>query len=132
MNHFNTKRYIDRLADIVRCFNTKINRSIGMSPDEAYRKKNHEAVLENHENRYRKILNKRKKPTFQLHDRVRILKLSKGGVKQKGYKTGFSEEIFRITKVNTRLPLPRYHLCDMNNAPIIGTFQAHELSLGIN
>ena len=47
----------------------------------------------------------------------------------KAYKPGFSAEIFRIYKVDTRLPLPRYYLTDSRNEKIDGSIQAYELSI---
>ena len=66
---------------------------------------------------------------YKLHDIVRVLKHSQPGLKERSYKPKFTEEIFRISKIDTRLPYPRYHLTDMIGEPVIGSFHAHELSV---
>ena len=129
MNQFQTQRYINKLPDIVRSFNLKVNRSIGMCPQDAYESKNHSEVLKNHEKRYRKILRKRKKPMYKLNDIVRILKFSQNGLKERSYKPKYSEERFRISRVDQRLPFPRYFLTDMMGEPILGSFRSYELSI---
>ena len=60
MNQFKTLRYINKLPDIVRSFNLKVNKTIGMCLQDAYESKNHSKVLKNHENQYSRILRKRK------------------------------------------------------------------------
>ena len=132
MEQNNTKRYVDKLEDIVKTFNSKVNRSIKMAPSDAYQPSNHSKVLRNLELHYNKTIQNKKKPKFNIGDKVRILRLSTGNVRRKGYKPTFSEEIFQIHQVNTRLPLPRYYLTDMNNDLITGSFQSHELSISRN
>ena len=129
MNHFKTKRYIDKLPHIVRSFNLKVNRTIGICPENAFKPENHVKVLAKHEKRYNMMITKRKKALYRVNDIVRILRLKQPGLKPQSYKEKFSEELFRITKIDTRLPFPRYILSDMNEEPIIGSFQAYELSL---
>ena len=77
-----------------------------------------------------KLYKKKKKAEYKIGDHVRIHILTKGGsVFHKDYEAIYSDEIFIICKVNTRLPEPRYFLLDSRNDPIIGSFQAHELSI---
>lgn len=130
MDNFDTNRYIDDLQKIVSTYNSKINRTIKMSPNNAYLENNYTTVMKNVETHYSKTLQNKKKAKYKVGDNVRIYKLTKGGgVFRKGYKPIFSDEIFKISRVNTRLPLPRYFLLDSSNEPIIGSFQAHELSI---
>lgn len=75
------------------------------------------------------LLDSIKGKKYSVGDKVRILKLTKEGVFRKGYKSIFSEEIFTIKRVDARLPQPRYFLCDSKNEEIVGSFQAHELSI---
>lgn len=127
---YNTNRYIDKLDAIVKTYNSKINRTIKMSPNDAYKDENYNMVMKNLELYYSKALENRKNPRYKLGDMVRIYIITKGGnVFRKGYKPGFSEEIFRIYKVDTRLPLPRYYLTDSRNEKIDGSFQGYELSI---
>ena len=130
MNLSHTNRYIDKLDAIVKTYNSKVNRTIKMSPNEAYEDANYNIVMKNHELRYTKALNNRRKPKYKLGDMVRIYTLTKGGGSfRKGYKPAFSNEVFSIYKVDTRLPIPRYYLSDSKNEKIEGSFQAHELSI---
>ena len=69
------------------------------------------------------MLAKRKKALLRVNDIVRILKLRQPGLKLRSYKEQFSEELFRITKIDTRLPFPRYILSDMNEGPTIRVFR---------
>ena len=50
-------------------------------------------------------------------------------MKIRSYQQSFTSEIFRIVRIDTRLPLPRYYLRDANDEPVIGSFADHELSL---
>ena len=109
MDNFDTNRYIDDLQKIVSTYNSKINRTIKMSPNNAYLENNYTTVMKNVEKHYSKTLQNRKKAKYKVGDNVRIYILTKGGcVCQKGYKPIFSDEIFKISRVNTRLPVPRY------------------------
>ena len=129
MDKFNTKRYIDHLQNIVSTYNCKINRTIKMSPNDAYQEKNYSSVMKNLEKHYNSKLNARKKPKYKVGDLVRIYITSKEGVFRKGYKPTFTDELFKIIQVDTRLPEPRYFLTDTGDNTIIGSFQAHELSI---
>ena len=129
MNHYSTKRYIDGLDEIVTAFNSKVNRTIGLSPNNAYKAENHEYVMKKHEVKYKKILSKKRKPSYRVNDKVRIIRLSQPSMKIRSYQQSFTSEIFRIVRIDTRLPLPRYYLRDANDEPVIGSFADHELSL---
>ena len=130
MNLSHTNRYIDKLDAIVKTYNSKVNRTIKMSPNEAYEDANYNIVMKTHELRYSKALNSRTKPKYKLGDMVRIYTLTKGGGSfREEYKPSFSNEVFSIYKVDTRLPIPRYYLSDSKNEKIEGSFQAHELSI---
>ena len=130
MDKYDTNRYIDDLQNIVSTYNSKSNRTLKMSPNNAYLEVNYSTVIQNVEKHYSKALQKKKRAKYNIGDHVRIYTLTKGGgVFRKGYKPIFSDEIFVIYKVSTRLPEPRYFLLDSKNEPIIGSFQAHELSI---
>ena len=66
---------------------------------------------------------------YKLNDIVRILKFSQNGLKERSYKPKYSEERFRISRVDQRLPFPRYFLTDMMGEPILGSFRSYELSI---
>ena len=129
MNQYSTKRYIDGLGEIVTAFNSKVNRTIELSPNNAYKPENHEYVMKKHEVKYKKILSKKRKPSYRVNDKVRIIRLSQPSMKIRSYQQSFTSEIFRIVRIDTRLPLPRYYLRDANDEPVIGSFADNELSL---
>ena len=131
MNYNSTKRYINRLDEFAKAFNSKVNRTIGISPYDAYKPENHDYVMKRHELKYKNILSKTRRPSYHVNDKVRILRLTQSSMKIRSYQPGFTNEIFRIVKIDKRLPLPRYYLRDSNNEPVIGSFLDHELSLSI-
>ena len=52
MAQYKTKNYVKKLSEIVKTFNSRKNRSIGMSPNNAYKFENHEAVLKKTEEKF--------------------------------------------------------------------------------
>ena len=129
MNYYETSRYINFLDEIVSTFNSKTNRTIKMSPNNAYQESNHNNVMKNLEVHYIKALTNKKCSKYNIGDKVRIFKISKEGAFKKGYNPAFSEEIFTVYRIDKRLPQPRYFLRDADDEEIIGSFQAHELSI---
>ena len=129
MNHRNTKRYIDALPDIIHTFNSRVNRTIGLSPNAAFQPRNKHVALYNLEQHYQKSLRKRSKARFKVNTRVRILRLSQNKhFSRKAFVQNFTEEIFTIYKVCNRLPFTRYFIKDEENEQIRGSFQAYELT----
>ena len=113
VDKFDTNRYIDDLQNIVSTYNSKSNGTIKMFPNNAYLEVNYSSVIQNVEKHYSKALQKKKNAKYNIGDHARIYILTKGGgVFRKGYKPIFSDEIFVIGKINTRLPVPRYLLLD--------------------
>ena len=66
--------------------------------------------MKRHELKYKNILSKKRKPGYHVNDKVRILRLTQSSMKIRSYQPGFTNEIFRIVKIDKRLPLPRYYL----------------------
>ena len=134
MDYYRTKSYVNYLNEIVKTFNTRVNRTIKLTPREAYLDENHATVLHNLERYYMKTISKRKKVSkFKTGDRVRIINRSEiykgGGIQKKGYKQVFSNEIYRIVRVDKRLPITRYILNNINEeGDSIGSFVKSELS----
>lgn len=62
--------------------------------------------------------------TFNIGDKVRIVNKKK--LFRKGYESGWSEEIFKVTSRLPRHP-PVYGLSDLMNEKLSGTFYAKEL-----
>ena len=67
---------------------------------------------------------RKKKPKFQVGDKVRVRRVKQ--VFKKGYTTNWSTEIFSITKVASTNPVT-YHLKDYREQPISGGFYEEEL-----
>lgn len=124
-----TKKYIDKLQDLVKTYNKRGHRTLDyMSPNEADLPRNEERVRGIHAARYAKI--KKKDPKFTVGQIVRIKLESKALAPQsRAYKPQFKEEYFIIDEINTRLPIPMYKLKAMNNdEEIIGGFYSNELT----
>ena len=129
MNHYNTNRYIDLLPEITATFNSRVNRTIKMSPNNAYKPQNTSRVLYNLEAHYTQSLKTKRRVKFRVGMKDRILILSKSRwFSRKPYTPNFTREIFTIHKVDQRLPYSRYYIKDSNNEVISGSFQAYELS----
>ena len=64
-------------------------------------------------------------PKFKPHDQVRISKHKRKF--EKGYTPNWTEEIFVVDKVNMTNPVT-YHLKDLKNEKILGSFYQQELA----
>jgi hypothetical protein len=64
------------------------------------------------------------KPKFKINDIVRVSRYR--GTFDKGYLPNWSEEYYRVTKIENTAP-PVYVLSDMQDEPLQGTFYGHEL-----
>lgn len=130
MTEKQSSRYIDHLDDIVEVYNKRGHRTLKyMSPDEAELEENWAFVREALNEKYSKIvhLKKKKKPKYSLGDVVR-LKLEKR-VFARGYHEQFKRELFKIIKINTRLPVIQYELQSLNDDVIMEkSFYENELS----
>lgn len=118
----NNTRWVDRIQKLVSAINRSINKTTGMRPVDV----NYNNAKELYDRLYRNYLHNRvdKKTKFKVGDTVRIEKhkamFTKGDTK-------FTDEIFRIDKVNTkRIPIV-YRLKDLKGEPISGIFYQNEL-----
>jgi transposase InsO family protein len=124
-----TFRFLDVLPDLVRTYNTRGHRSLeGMTPNEAFRKRNRARVRGIHMTRYRKT--KRRAPRFQVGDIVRVKSLSsKIATAARSYVEQFKAEYFIVSRVNTKLPVPMYEIKSLDSGEqIIGQFYGAELT----
>ncbi|KAL3070243.1 hypothetical protein niasHS_015574 [Heterodera schachtii] len=116
----NTKRWIDVLDSIVRNLNSSANRTTGLKPVDV-NFKNADALR----NRlYKQGELSSKTPKFKAGDIVRISK-EKGDF-SKGYFPNFTDELFRISKVNPTDPTS-YRIRDQDGEDIKGIFYEQEL-----
>ncbi|KAL3074578.1 hypothetical protein niasHT_034915 [Heterodera trifolii] len=116
----NTKRWVDVLDSIVRNLNNSANRTTGLRPTDVNFK--NAAALQNR--LYKQGESSPKTPKFKVGDIVRISK-EKGDF-SKGYFPNFTDELFRISKVNPTDP-PSYRIRDQDGEDIKGVFYEQEL-----
>jgi hypothetical protein len=124
LTYKNTKRYIDVLPDIVHSYNNTYHRSVKMTPTEASDPSRTKEVWNN-------LYARRVKPgaksvtfKYKLGDYVRISE--ERDVFRKGYKQGWSREVYKVVKQSPRDPVV-YKLEDLSGEPLIGSFYEPEL-----
>lgn len=127
MTENQTRRYLTSLQDLIYVYNMRGHRSLKfMSPRDAERDVNQQTVFNALNEHYTKINQQRKKPKYDVGQRVRINKL--GGRFARGYHERFSQELFEIVQVLTRMPIPMYILKSLDNNEIVkGGFYDEEL-----
>ena len=113
--------YINELQSFVKTINSRINRMIGLAPNQV-KKKHVEYLVSLIAEQSSKLV---RKPKFKVGDRVRIAKQDLPF--KKGYKQSFTDELFRITSVKTFSP-PTYTLADAEGEDIGGKFYEPELA----
>ena len=116
-----TRKYIDVLDDMVDHYNRTVHSSIKITPVEASKKKNENKVWIH---LYSFPEPPKQKPKFSVGDRVRIGR--KKSKFEKGYTVRWTEELFKIHKVQLTDP-PTYKLKDLNDEEITGSFYEPEL-----
>lgn len=118
------KRFIHRLDDLVKTYNTRYHRIIKMTPEEAEDPDNLDELRDNLREYYDKAT--RRKPRFKIGDTVRAKIRRKTFTR--GYQSTFTDDVFRIVDVNTILPRAMYTLSDLDDdTPSDETFYAEEL-----
>ncbi len=122
-----TRDFLKYLNDALFIYNNRKNRITGYSPNIAFQKKNHSQVSKNLEKKYNDIRLKKRLPGFKENDFVRIREMRR--TFSRGYHPYFTEEIFKVKKVLTNLPIPRYILSDYSGTEEIrGSFYERELT----
>ena len=121
----NTLEWVKYIEPAMKIYLNRKHRTIKMSPLEGEQEKNQKKLRLIYYKKFRKIGKKRKKPKYKVGDTVRIWKLR--GNFHRGYMENFTREHFKIVKVLSNLPVPRYKLVDYNNEPIIGNFFENEI-----
>ena len=120
-------RWIDFIDRAKYIYMNRIHSKIKMSPNDAELKENQSQILKLQHKHWASF--KKKKPTFEIGDLVRI-----SGLKNKfkrSYWQNFSDEIFVIDKILVNLPTPRYILREWGKDGEVlqdGTFLPNELS----
>ncbi len=123
---FETHRYIDYLQDIVKSYNLRRHRMIGMSPFEA--EKNPQAALViNNLISSQEMKIKKRKPDLRVGANVRISK-SKDKF-SRGFNLQTQNEIFKIKSISNNKRIPLYYLTDYDGKENIrGGFYRFELT----
>lgn len=121
--YFKTKRWIDHIQHIVDYYNSKVHRTIGMAPNDVT-PHNEKQLLTTVYN-YNQELPSVSRSKFRVGQHVRISKHK--ATFARGFHPQFSPEIFKVVKVRNTTPLT-YMLTDVNDAPIVGSFYAEELT----
>ena len=112
-------KWLDILPDLLRAYNSKKHRTIGIEPENV--------TLENErevKKRFPTERLSRKKPKYKIGDSVRISKIK--NIFEKGYTPNWSTEIFTITKVAKTNPIT-YHVKDYYDKPVAGGFYETEI-----
>ena len=115
----NSLKWRPVLQDLLRTYNGRFHRSIGMSPDEVN--------AGNEDEVHRRLYGRRPKrgKRYSVGDMVRISK--KKHIFEKGYLPNFTEEVFRILNVIGNHAPYRYELEDMLGEEIEGRFAPEEI-----
>lgn len=122
-----TFRYIDQLKNLVHAYNNRKHRTLKyITPTEAELEANKTWVLNAHNERFSKIVEKQKNPKYEIGQKVRIKKLNHRF--QRGYHERFLREHFEIIQIMRKMPIPMYVIRSLNTHDIIrGAFYAEEL-----
>jgi len=116
------KKWVDELPSIVEGINHSVNKTTGFRPIDV--------TMENSDKVWRNIYasyvsKPQPKPKYAVGDLVRLTKLK--NVFAKGYKSGWTEEIFRVYKTINTNPVT-YLIEDMDGSKIKGTMYDFELN----
>lgn len=122
-----TMTYIYEIQNLVDTYNNRWHRSLGMSPSEADSPSSHNVVFQRLRFKHFKLItnNLLTDAKYKIGTPVRISKYKEKF--NRGYETNFTEEIFYIKGINTRMPLISYKLKDGNEEDVEGTFYEKEL-----
>ena len=122
LHHYNTKRFIDVLQDIVDNYNNTVHSRTKFKPIDV--NKNNEFIVYN--NLYN-VSTIQQKVKFKIGDIVRIKRIKT--TFEKGYLPNWTKEIFTIKKILNTTPYVRYIIQDIKKEEIIGSFYEKELLL---
>jgi Integrase core domain len=114
-------KWLELLPILINKYNSTVHRTINLKPDEV-NSKNIEKKLLNTVYKLNPV--EMKPPKFKINDRVRISKSK--SVFAKGYTQNWSNEIFKIVKVQNTTP-HTYLLKDYLDQPVLGGFYEQEL-----
>ena len=121
----NNLRYIDKVGDTVRAYNTRFHRSIGMRPIDVKPSNVKSIFIHMYGDPKNWVVNHDDDGYYKLGDHVRISRLK--GPFEKSYEESYSREVYVVDKILTTEPL-QYKLKSLNGEEIKGRFYKHEMS----
>ena len=110
----NTRKWIDKLDELMHEYNNTVHSTINMTPTEAL----------THKISSRTNVTVNVPPKFQVGERVRVSRIK--GIFEKGYLPNWSEAIYIVHEVRLTDPVT-YILKDMNGEIVTGGFYTEEL-----
>ena len=125
MAHNRSLKWSSFIDQAMQIYLSRKHSTIGMSPLEAEKVSNGAEVRKNLLAFFHRRGGKKKTPKFAVNDTVRIWK--KRHTFQQGYDENYSIEYFKIIKIKTNLPVPRYILQDSGGEQIVGSFFEDEI-----
>lgn len=126
MTENETNKFVDKIDDLLKTYNSRIHRMIGISPEQAEKDPSTHIFIRKKMGLYHMKV-KRKKPKLKVGDFVRIAKIK--GKFSRGYKEQSNLEIFKIYHINEKMPIPLYHLENYSGTEKIkGGFYEFELT----
>lgn len=122
LTHANSKRFVHKLKDFEKQYNSSYHRTIGCRPDEVTEENAPDIWF----NIYGKRLENMKKrhPVFNVGDRVLIP--VKKGLFAKGYERNFGEKVYIITKIRPTYP-HTYEIVNSDGEAVKGGWYKEEL-----
>ena len=120
-----TLKWTSFIEKAMNIYHNRTHSTIRMTPLQAEEEVNESEVRKHLLLYFWKRGGVRKKPKYHVNETVRIWK--KRGTFHRGYDENFTREFFKIIKVMSNLPVPRYQLADSKGDTIIGSFFEDEL-----
>ncbi len=137
LTHTGRLRYVDRLQEIVGAYNNTRHRTLEkLTPEQADRRENEVLVREIHGRRYmaleRRTRRRRERHT-QLrkgqHVRIKVPGGKRVGKDSRAYTPFFQDELFVVTGVSRRMPVPMYKVHSLKTGQEArGRFYRNELT----
>ena len=126
----NGPNWIDQINQIVHNYNESYHSVIKMTPSEGERKFS-EALTNIIEHQEKSQIIGHAKSLYSVGDRVRLFAENKKNHFRKGTLRKWSAELFIVSSVRKLKTKYVYKLLDEHGEPVIGTFDANDLQLGI-
>lgn len=126
MSENETNRYVNVFQALVKTYNNRKHRMIGTTPLKAETDDNTHVGIRLLMSKYREGI-KKKDVIFSVGDTVRVAKTKNKF--SRGYHQRSNEEIFKIYKISTKMPVPMYYLESYDSSEKIkGGFYSFELT----